>query len=187
MGLGLIQTYSAHGHEVLDIAVSDDNARFASVGGDRQVFLWDVAQGRTLRRWSGHGGRVNCVGFGGDGGGVVGSGEWVSKYFPLRNENERDVKNNAFVLPYPWEGEKGKEESQAYYAVGDIVGEETVSHFLQQLTGLPFLSCPSVEKQPAYTYFLFDRILRRHRPSLGHEVPIAQAYSNPRRCQGQRE
>ena len=72
---GLIQTYSAHGYEVLDIAVSEDNARFASVGGDRQVFLWDVAQGRTLRRWSGHGARVNCVGIGGEGGGVVASGE----------------------------------------------------------------------------------------------------------------
>ncbi|KAL2054345.1 hypothetical protein ABVK25_005486 [Lepraria finkii] len=50
---GLIQTYSAHGSEVLDIAVTDDNARFASVGGDKQVFLWDVAAGRTLRRWGG--------------------------------------------------------------------------------------------------------------------------------------
>ncbi|MCJ1312548.1 hypothetical protein MMC25_006222 [Agyrium rufum] len=76
IGAGLIQTYSAHGYEVLDIAVTDDNARFASVGGDRQVFLWDVTQGRTLRRWSGHAGRVNCVGFGGEGGSVVISGSY---------------------------------------------------------------------------------------------------------------
>ena len=61
---------------MLDIAVTEDNARFASVGGDRQVFLWDVATGRTLRRWSGHGGRVNAVAFGGEGGVVV-SGEWA--------------------------------------------------------------------------------------------------------------
>ena len=53
---------------MLDIAVSDDNARFASVGGDRQVFLWDVGSARTVRRWGGHGGRVNAVGFGGEGG-----------------------------------------------------------------------------------------------------------------------
>lgn len=72
---GLIQTYSAHGYEVLDLAVTSDNARFASVGGDKQVFLWDVATARTLRRWSGHFGRVNCVGFGGDGDSVVVSGE----------------------------------------------------------------------------------------------------------------
>lgn len=71
---GLVQTYSAHGYEVLDLAVTDDNARFASVGGDKQVFLWDVATARTLKRWGGHFGRVNCVGFGGDGDSVVVSG-----------------------------------------------------------------------------------------------------------------
>ena len=73
---GLIQTYSAHGYEVLDIAVTDDNARFASVGGDRQVFLWDVATGKTLRRWAGHGGRVNAVAFGGEEQQVVVSGSF---------------------------------------------------------------------------------------------------------------
>ncbi|KAL8654551.1 MAG: hypothetical protein Q9226_003391 [Calogaya cf. arnoldii] len=75
-GSGLVQTYSAHGYEVLDISVTEDNARFASVGGDKQVFLWDVATARTLRRWSGHFGRVNCVGFGGEEGSVVVSGSF---------------------------------------------------------------------------------------------------------------
>lgn len=70
----LVQTFDAHGYEVLDIAVSDDNARFASVGGDKQVFLWDVATARTLRRFAGHFGRVNAVAFGGEGGSVVVSG-----------------------------------------------------------------------------------------------------------------
>ena len=73
---GLIQTYSAHGHEVLDLAVTDDNSRFSSVGGDKQVFLWDVATARTLKRWSGHFGRVNCVALGGEGGSVVVSGSY---------------------------------------------------------------------------------------------------------------
>ncbi|KAI9847961.1 MAG: hypothetical protein M1837_001478 [Sclerophora amabilis] len=72
----LIQTYDAHGYEVLDLAVSDDNARFTSVGGDKQVFLWDVTSARTLRRWGGHFARVNCVGFGGPGGEVVVSGSF---------------------------------------------------------------------------------------------------------------
>ncbi|KAI4274177.1 MAG: hypothetical protein L6R38_006171 [Xanthoria sp. 2 TBL-2021] len=76
IGSGLVQTYSAHGYEVLDISVTEDNARFASVGGDKQVFLWDVATARTLRRWSGHFGRVNCVGFGGEEGSVVVSGSF---------------------------------------------------------------------------------------------------------------
>ncbi|TKA83570.1 hypothetical protein B0A55_00371, partial [Friedmanniomyces simplex] len=63
----LIQTYSAHGYEVLDLAVSQDNARFASVGGDKVVLLWDVATASTLRRFNGHAGRVNCVRFAGEG------------------------------------------------------------------------------------------------------------------------
>ena len=71
----MVQTYGAHGYEVLDIAVSDDNARFVSVGGDKTVFLWDVTSARTLRRWSGHVGRVNACAFGGAGGDVVVSGE----------------------------------------------------------------------------------------------------------------
>ncbi|OCK80603.1 WD40 repeat-like protein [Lepidopterella palustris CBS 459.81] len=73
---GLVQTYDAHGYEVLDIAVSDDNARFTSVGGDKTVFLWDVASARTLRRWSGHVGRINACSFGGAEGSVVVSGSY---------------------------------------------------------------------------------------------------------------
>ena len=61
---------------MLDLAVTGDNARFASVGGDKQVFLWDVSTARTLRRWSGHFGRVNCVDFGGEGDSVVVSGSF---------------------------------------------------------------------------------------------------------------
>ena len=73
---GLVQTYAAHGYEVLDLAVTGDNARFASVGGDRQVFLWDVTRGQTLRRWAGHTARVNCVAFGGADDSVVVSGSF---------------------------------------------------------------------------------------------------------------
>jgi mitogen-activated protein kinase organizer 1 len=69
-----IQRYDAHGYSVLDVAVAADNARFASVGGDRLVFLWDVETGNTTRRWSGHGGRIEAVEFGGEGDAVVVSG-----------------------------------------------------------------------------------------------------------------
>lgn len=69
-----IQKYEAHGYSVLDIAVTADNARFASVGGDRQVFLWDVEQGITTKRWSGHNSRVEAVQFAGDGDSVVVTG-----------------------------------------------------------------------------------------------------------------
>lgn len=69
-----IQRYEAHGYSVLDVAVAADNARFASVGGDRQVFLWDVEQGNTTRRWTGHTSRVEAVQFAGEGDSVVVTG-----------------------------------------------------------------------------------------------------------------
>lgn len=75
-----IQKYEAHGYSVLDIAVSADNSRFASVGGDRQVFLWDVEQGSTVRRWAGHSSRVEAVQFAGEGDSVVVSGRSKSGY-----------------------------------------------------------------------------------------------------------
>ncbi|ROW08897.1 hypothetical protein VMCG_02865 [Cytospora schulzeri] len=74
----LIQSYQAHSHEVLSLAVSADNARFASSGGDRTVFLWDVATAQTVRRFNhhteGHVGRVNCVAMGGADDSLVVSG-----------------------------------------------------------------------------------------------------------------
>jgi len=33
---------------------ANDNSRFASCGSDKQVFLWDVGTGRTIRRFDGH-------------------------------------------------------------------------------------------------------------------------------------
>ncbi len=73
----LIQEYVAHGYEVLSLAVAADNARFASAGGDRAVFLWDVSTAKTLRRLGGNGGhssRINCVAFAGAGDSLVVSG-----------------------------------------------------------------------------------------------------------------
>lgn len=73
----LIQKYvGGHGYEVLDLAVTTDNTTFASVGGDKLVFLWDVASARTVRRWEGHAGRVNAVAFAGEGDSVVVSGSY---------------------------------------------------------------------------------------------------------------
>ncbi|OJD20876.1 hypothetical protein ACJ73_07788, partial [Blastomyces percursus] len=66
--------YAKHGYSVLDLAVTADNARFASVGGDKQVFLWDVETGTTVRRWSGHDARVEAVEFGGEADSIVASG-----------------------------------------------------------------------------------------------------------------
>ena len=77
----LIQTYAAHGYEVLSLCVSRSNARFASAGGDRLAFLWDVSTAQTIRRLgggsgtSGHAARINCVAFAGTGAGDDGADE----------------------------------------------------------------------------------------------------------------
>ncbi|PIA92236.1 WD repeat domain-containing protein 83 [Cercospora beticola] len=89
----LIQTFSAHGYEVLDLSVSDDNARFVSGGGDKTVFLWDVATAQTLRRFTGHSARVNCVAFGGEGDSVVISGSFdgTVKIWDGKSRSEKPI------------------------------------------------------------------------------------------------
>lgn len=65
---------------MLDIAVSKDNQLFASVGGDRSVFLWDVQNSEgTLRRFGSnttqsHTSRITCVAFAGADDSVLVSG-----------------------------------------------------------------------------------------------------------------
>ncbi|KAK4680008.1 hypothetical protein QC764_209210 [Podospora pseudoanserina] len=77
----LIQTYTgAHTYEVLSLSVSSLNDRFASSGGDRTVFLWDVTTALPLRRLGSastahsHTGRVNAVLFSGHDDSLVISG-----------------------------------------------------------------------------------------------------------------
>ncbi|ODA78393.1 hypothetical protein RJ55_05774 [Drechmeria coniospora] len=90
----LIQTYAAHGYEVLSINVAADNERFVSAGGDRSVFLWDVSTAVTTRRFGGnaqgHSARINCVSFAGDGDSLVVSGGFDTTV------RIWDVKSNSF-------------------------------------------------------------------------------------------
>jgi mitogen-activated protein kinase organizer 1 len=58
-----IQAYTGvHGYDVLDIAVSSDNSKFVSCGGDKLAFYWDVPSAKCLRRLRGHTERLNCCG-----------------------------------------------------------------------------------------------------------------------------
>jgi len=56
---------------------SNDNAKFASSGGDRSVFVWDVASGTTTRRLAGHMGKIHVVEFNEDAS-VVASGKLLN-------------------------------------------------------------------------------------------------------------
>jgi mitogen-activated protein kinase organizer 1 len=92
----LIQTYTAHGYEILDLCVSSDNAAFASVGGDRAVFLWDVATAQTTRRFGGaqgHAARINCVCYGGAGESVLISGSFDAsvRMWDVRNQSGKPI------------------------------------------------------------------------------------------------
>ncbi|KAJ3217715.1 WD repeat-containing protein 83 [Dinochytrium kinnereticum] len=87
-----IKTYAGHGWEVLDIDVTKDNTRFASVGGDRSVILWDVGTGNIIRRFSGHGARINAVAFNADGTVLVsGSYDATVKCWDLRAQTQLPI------------------------------------------------------------------------------------------------
>ncbi|CAD0100201.1 unnamed protein product [Aureobasidium mustum] len=88
-----VQKYSAHGYEVHDLRVAQDNDRFISVGGDKTVFLWDVATHQTLRRWSGHAGRINACAFAGEGDSLVVTGSFDStiKIWDCKQRNEKPI------------------------------------------------------------------------------------------------
>ncbi|OQO14077.1 hypothetical protein B0A48_00953 [Cryoendolithus antarcticus] len=88
-----LQSYAAHAHPVLSLAISTDNSQFVSGGGDKTVFVWDVATAKTLRRFVGHSGRVEGVAWGGEGDSVVVSGSWDGgvRVWDLRSRGERAV------------------------------------------------------------------------------------------------
>ncbi|KAF2279908.1 WD40 repeat-like protein [Westerdykella ornata] len=90
---GLINKYSAHGYEVLSIDVSADNSKFVSTGGDKTVFFWDVQTAQTIKRWSGHAGRVNRGIFAGDGDSVVvtGSYDGTVKIWDTKSTNYKPI------------------------------------------------------------------------------------------------
>ena len=61
------------------VGSAHDNAKFASSGGDRSVFLWDVATGVTTRRIPGHMGKIHVVEFNEDAT-VVASGKPTASF-----------------------------------------------------------------------------------------------------------
>ncbi|KAJ9617083.1 hypothetical protein H2200_000804 [Cladophialophora chaetospira] len=93
-----IQRYASHGYPILDIACSRDNQTFASVGGDRSVFLWDVANNEgTVRRFGstsgGHMSRITCVAFAGEGDSVIvsGSDDMSIRLWDVKSRDTRPI------------------------------------------------------------------------------------------------
>ncbi|KAL5117460.1 hypothetical protein ACEQ8H_004625 [Pleosporales sp. CAS-2024a] len=90
---GLVNKYSAHGYEVLSIDVNHDNDRFVSTGGDKTVFLWDVQTAQTIRRYTGHAGRVNRAVFGGEGDSIIATGSFdgTVKIWDVKSNSYRPI------------------------------------------------------------------------------------------------
>ncbi len=60
-----------HGYELWDVCATAQHDRVACCGRDRCAFVWDVAQGRLLRRLEGHAERLSAVCFAGASGELV--------------------------------------------------------------------------------------------------------------------
>jgi len=112
-----IQAYSAHGYAVLSLTCAADNQTFASAGGDRSVFLWDVSTATTVRRFGsntsqGHSARIGCVSFAGDEDSVLvsGSADRSVRLWDCRSRNANpimvldDAKDSVSCLAVPRTG-----------------------------------------------------------------------------------
>ena len=52
----LLKSYVGHGYEVLDAQSSSDNSQICSCSMDKTVMVFDVATGKSLRKYRGHAG-----------------------------------------------------------------------------------------------------------------------------------
>mmetsp|Transcript_45063 Transcript_45063/g.141153 ORF Transcript_45063/g.141153 Transcript_45063/m.141153 type:complete len:369 (-) Transcript_45063:204-1310(-) len=89
----LIKTYDGgHGYGVTDVAIASGNSRFATCGGDRAAFYWDVGSGEVVRRLKGHNEGINAVAFSDDGALLLsGSADRSVRIFDLRSQGSTPV------------------------------------------------------------------------------------------------
>jgi mitogen-activated protein kinase organizer 1 len=50
----LIQEYKGHSYDIFDIQIVYDNSAFASCGGDKKTFIWDVSKAKNIRTFREH-------------------------------------------------------------------------------------------------------------------------------------
>ncbi len=60
----MIKNYkNLHNYDVYSLDISNDNSKFITGGGDKNVILTDVIEGKYIRKYTGHNGRINSVCF----------------------------------------------------------------------------------------------------------------------------
>ncbi len=89
----LIKSYdNIHSNDVLDLVITKDNTKFASVGVDKQVFLTDSIKCNILRRFPGHLSTINSVCFNSDESILVtGSNDFSVRIWDLKSQNREPI------------------------------------------------------------------------------------------------
>jgi len=89
----LIKSYdNIHSNDVLDVAISKDNTKFASVGIDKQVFLTDSIKCNVLRRFVGHLHTINSICFNFDESVLISGGSDCSvRIWDLKSQNREPI------------------------------------------------------------------------------------------------
>lgn len=60
----MIKQYkNLHNYDIYGLDIAKDNGKFVTGGGDKNLILTDVIEGKTIRKYTGHNGRINCVAF----------------------------------------------------------------------------------------------------------------------------
>jgi len=52
-----------HNYDVYSLDISKDNTKFVTGGGDKNVIMTDVIEGKSVRKYTGHTARINSVCF----------------------------------------------------------------------------------------------------------------------------
>ena len=60
----MIKNYkNLHNYDVSCLDIAKDNSKFITGGGDKTLILTDVVEGKTIRKYLGHNGRINSITF----------------------------------------------------------------------------------------------------------------------------
>jgi mitogen-activated protein kinase organizer 1 len=58
----MIKQYkNLHNYDVCGLAITNDNSKFITGGSDKVVIITDVAEGKSINKYSGHNGRINAI------------------------------------------------------------------------------------------------------------------------------